>query len=181
MRPLTRVLLIAAIAVVPLMAIACAAGLIAGENILQLLTAGSLIGMGYAAKDASTDMVKTKALPNGAATVSSDGFDLGVGSKGDVGGNFELQIEAPALVVGDLGNGDTMKYDVYHDTAVGFGTEALLMRDVIVQTGAGGAGAAAATARVRLPVDCNRYVRVKATNSAAGDASDKSMTVRLVF
>lgn len=181
MKSPTRFLLIAALALIPLLGIALAAGAIAGESLTQWMSAGLLLGMGYAVKDADATMVKTIALPNGAATVSSAGIDLGISSKGDCGGNFELQIEAPALAFADLGDAATMKYDVYHDTAVAFGSEALLMRDVIVQTGAGGAGAAAQTVRVRLPNDVNRYVRVKATNSAAGDASDKSMTVRLVF
>lgn len=176
-----RILLIAAIALIPLLGIALIAGAIAGDSLTNWLSAGLLLGMGYGLKDADSGMVKTAALPNGAATTQTAGFDLGIGTYGDCGGNFELQIEAPALATADLGDAATMKYDVYHDTAVGFGTEALLMRDVVVQTGAGGAGAAAQTVRVRLPVDVNRYIRVKATNSAAGDASDKSMTVRLVF
>jgi len=50
---------------------------------------------------------------------------------------------------------------------------------VLVQTGAGGAGAAAATARFAIPSDCERYVRVTATNSGTGDASGASMTVNL--
>jgi hypothetical protein len=177
----TRLLLIAALALIPLLGIALVAGAVAGESLANWLSAGLILGMGYALKDADAGMVKTAALPNGAATTQIAGIDLGIGSKGDCGGNFELQIEAPALATADLGDGATMKYDVYHDTASNFGSEALLMRDVVVQTGAGGAGAAAQTVRIRLPMDVNRYVRVKATNSAAGDASDKSMTVRLVF
>lgn len=133
----------------------------------------------YGARDAN--LQRTKALPNGAATVADDGYDLGLTTKGDFLANVELEIEAPALVVGDLANGDTIKYSVFHDTAAGFGTEAVLIRDAIIQTGAGGAGAAAASTVVRLPKDCNRYVRVKAVNSGSGDASDKTMTTRLRF
>lgn len=138
-----------------------------------------LLGATFSLKD--EELAITLALPNGIATVASDGFDLGHGTNGDFLANCELLIEAPALVVGDLANGDTVIYDVYHDTDSAFGSETLLMDNVITQTGAGGAGAAAATAQVRLPVDVKRYVRVKASNSGAGDASDKSATIRLVF
>lgn len=153
------------------------------EDLVQIcsLSLAASVGMALAVRDASTAVTVTKALPNGAATVVTDGIDLGHGSKGDFLARCELQIEAPALVVGDLANGDTMIYDVYHDTAADFGSEALLLDNVITQTGAGGAGAAAQTKQVRFPVDVNRYVRVKATNSGAGDASDKSLTARLVF
>lgn len=130
-------------------------------------------------KDAS--LIQTKALPNGAASTSTDGFDLGHGASGDFLAQCELLIEAPALVTGDLGDAATMKYSIEHDDAVGFGTAVAIAKEVLVQTGAGGAGAAAASARFRLPTDVKRYVRVKATNSAAGDASDKSFTVSLVF
>lgn len=137
--------------------------------------------MGFKLQDDDASVKKTRALPNGAATVAADGFDLGHGSRGDHVADVELQIEAPALVVGDLADAATMTYDVYHDTASDFGSEALLMDNVITQTGAGGAGAAAQTKAVRLPVDVNRYVRVKVTNSGAGDASDKTATIRLLF
>ena len=137
--------------------------------------------MGFQLNDDDSAVKVTKALPNGAATVASDGIDLGHGTKGDFLAACELEIAAPALAVADLANGDTMTYDVYHDTASDFSSETLLMDNVITQTGAGGAGAAAQTVAVRLPVDVKRYVRVKATNSAAGDASDKSLTARLRF
>lgn len=133
--------------------------------------------MGFSLNDEQLKV--TKALPNGAATVASDGFDLGHGTKGDFLADCELEIAAPALAVADLANGDTMTYDVYHDTAADFSSETLLFDNVITQTGAGGAGAAAQTVSRRLPVDVKRYVRVKATNSAAGDASDKSLTARI--
>lgn len=137
--------------------------------------------MGFSLKDDDSAVKVTRALPNGAATVASTGLDLGHGAKGDFVADVELRIEAPALVVGDLANGDTVIYDVYHDTDPAFGTETLLMDNVLTQTGAGGAGAAAANWQGRLPVDVKRYVRVKATNSGAGDASDKTATIRLMF
>jgi hypothetical protein len=79
-----------------------------------------------------------------------------------------------------MGNGKYMYYDVYHDTDSAFGTEAFLIR-IGYQLGAGGAGAAAATLRARLPSSCNRYIRVKATGSDAGDCSSSNFSARLLF
>lgn len=138
-----------------------------------------LLGSAFAVGDAQ--LVVTKALPNGAASVTTDGFDLGHGTTGDFLANCELVISAPALVVGDLADAATMTYIVQHDTDAAFGTVATLIDNALVQTGAGGAGAAAATATIRLPSTTKRHVRVKATNSGAGDASDKSVTVSLKF
>lgn len=178
-----RLALILAIALVPLCAIAAlAVGAVTTQTVGHLITLSAFgLGMAYAAKDNSTEVYDAAAaLPNGAASTNSDTFDLGVGAKGDVPGTFEVEIVAPALATGVLGDGATMTYDIYHDTASDMSSEAKLLTAGI-QTGAGGAGAATATYRFRLPIDTNRYIRVKATNSAAGDASGSDMSVRLVF
>jgi hypothetical protein len=121
----------------------------------------------------------TKALPNGAATVNSGSIDLEHSTNGVHVADCELLIEAPALATADLPDTKTMTDDVEHsDDDSSFSD---LANGVLVQTGADGAGAAAATARVRLPSTVKRYVRVVATNSGTGDASDKSMTAGLVF
>lgn len=138
-------------------------------------------GLAMAFNLADTQTKVTKALPNGAATVASDGIDLGLSTRSNFAAQVELVINAPALATGDLGDADTMIYDVYHDDAAGFGTESLLFDNVITQTGAGGAGAAAVEKRLKLPSNVKRYIRVKATNSDAGDASDKSFTAQLKF
>jgi hypothetical protein len=93
----------------------------------------------------------------------------------------ELLIQAPALTTGQLADAATMKYSVQHAASADFSDATLLAGDVLVQTGAGGAGAAAAEVRVGLPGDVKRYVRVRAINSAAGNASTKSLTESLVF
>jgi len=134
--------------------------------------------MGLSHKD--TELKRTKALPNGAASTTCDAFDLGHGSHGDFLADAELKISAPAVVVGDLANGDTLKYDVIHSDNADLSSSSALIAAAITQTGAGGAGAAAATYVCRLPVDVKRYVGVKCTNSGSGDASDKSMTVELL-
>ncbi|MCY2968426.1 MAG: hypothetical protein NT069_33175, partial [Planctomycetota bacterium] len=100
---------------------------------------------------------------------------------GDFVAQVELLISAPALAVGQLANGSTMKYDVVMSVNSDLSSPTIIAKEVIVQTGAGGAGAAAATARFRLPTNCARYVGVKATNSAAADASAASLTSELVF
>lgn len=121
----------------------------------------------------------TKALPNGAATIYSDGIDLGHTSRGDFLADVELYITAPALATGIMGDGKTLLYSVQHDTDPAFGTAAVLLTNVLTQTGAGAAGCAAATVSVRLPVDVNRYIRVRAIGSAAGDCSTGSLTAEL--
>lgn len=121
----------------------------------------------------------TKALPNGAGTATSSGIDLGITSNSDFQAGVELLIEGPALTTGELPDSETMTYAVYHDSASDFSGEALLADSVLVQTGAGGAGASAANGRLALPTNVSRYIRVKAVNSGAGDASGKSLTASL--
>lgn len=130
-----------------------------------------------------TSLKVTKPLPNGAATIYTDGIDLGLSARSQFAGgpHVELYIEAPALAFADLGDAATMQYTVQHDTDPAFGSVVDLYGVVLTQTGAGGAGAAAATKRVALPTDVKRYLRIKAVNSAAGDASDKSVVAGLVF
>jgi hypothetical protein len=123
----------------------------------------------------------TRALPTTNTTVNSDGIDLGHDATGRVLPGTEILIDAPALAVGELGNGNTMKYDVQHDTDSAFGTAEDLYGVVLTQTGGGGVGAAAASKRVALPSDCKRYVRVRATADAALDASGKSATINVLF
>ena len=135
--------------------------------------------MGYEIRDEL--LKKTKALPNGAASVTSDPIDLETGSRSDFVANCELLLSAPALATGELGDGATMKYAIETDDNSGFSSATTLIVDAIVQTGAGGAGAAAATKRFTLPTNVERYVRAKATNSAAGNASGKSLTLEVLL
>lgn len=133
------------------------------------------MAMGYELKDAQLNV--SRALPSGAATVNSSGIDLGHTTRGDVPGNFEVVITAPAVTTGMLGDGATIKYSIEHDTDSAFGSATLLQGDLLVQTGASGSGAAAATARTRLPTNAKRFIRLKAVKSASGDASSVSATM----
>jgi len=131
----------------------------------------------YAVKDAL--LTVTKALPNGAAAVSSDGIDLEHSTNGQHLANCELLIESPALLTGDLADAATLTYDI-EDSADG-SSYAAIAKGVLVQTGAGGEGADAASKRFRLPSAVRQHVRFTATKAGAGDASDKSGTMSLVF
>lgn len=121
----------------------------------------------------------TSALPNGAAAVNSAGIDLGHGTTGEHHANCVLLIESPALLTGDLADAATLTYDV-EDSADNT-TYAAIAKAVLVQTGAGAAGAAADSVKFRLPPHVRQYVRVTATKTGVGDASDKSLTASLVF
>lgn len=125
---------------------------------------------------ADSALVITSALPNGAASTTSSAVDLQNTANGDFAAEVEFEVSAPALVVGDLPNADTMIYDIVHSVNSDLSSPATLIENLITQTGAGGIGAAAATARFRVPNGVRRYIGVKATNSGAGDASDKSLT-----
>lgn len=131
--------------------------------------------MGMALKDAS--LKTTKALPNGAASVYSSAIDLGLGSFGDFLAEVEFKISAPAMATGVMGDSKTMKYDILHSDSSDLSSGATtLVTAAITQTGAGGAGCSAATYTFRLPVDCKRYVGIKATGSTTGDCSGSSLT-----
>lgn len=134
----------------------------------------------YLAQDAN--YVTTKALPNGAASVETSGLDLGaLTTRGARLEEDEILIEAPILTTAELPDAQTMKYDVQTDDDVDWGSAKTIAKEVLVQTGAGGEGAAAASARFRIPTDAERYIRIQATNSGAGNCSSKSMTFSIRF
>ncbi|HUS46150.1 MAG TPA: hypothetical protein VM219_09005 [Phycisphaerae bacterium] len=120
----------------------------------------------------------TKALPETAETVYTDGIDLGAGEK--VAG-MDLLISAPALAVGELGDGETVTYEVQTDSDSLFLYPTDIIPSALVQTGADGAGAAAATRRFALPTDAEQYVRVAVTADADKDASAKSVTLEVLL
>lgn len=150
------------------------------EHPLETLgTLAVLVGTAYQVKDAS--LIVTKALGDGATSVTSDGIQV----KGATGPDFlapcELYLEAPALTTTMLPDGETMTYIVQHDDDSAFGSVETLLDNVIVQTGAGSAGDAAATKRVKLPTDTKKYIRIKATKTGTGDCTSLSLTASLLF
>ncbi len=137
------------------------------------------MGNGRNMKDAS--LIKSVALPDGAAAVVTDGIDTMNGPNGDFVAPMECIITAPALAVGELANDETIIYDIQDDDNSGFTSARDVVPSVLTQTGAGGAGAAAATKRVALPSDVQRYVRLKATNSDTLDASGEDAIFEVVW
>jgi hypothetical protein len=133
--------------------------------------------MPFLARDAK--LIKSIALPNGAATVTSAAIELGNRVGNDFVADCELLITAPALVVGDLANSATMTYNIQQSVDSG-STWTTHEAGAIIQTGAGGVGAAGATRRFRFPTTVGSQIRLQVTNSGAGDASDKSATIELL-
>ena len=123
----------------------------------------------------------TKTLPNGAAAVTTTAIDLGHNTTGQFLAQCELLIESPLLDVTDLANAATLKFDIVSSANADLSSPTIVAQAVMTQTGAGGVGAAAQSVRFRPATDSQRYVGVRATNSGAGDISDKSVTVSLVF
>ena len=80
-----------------------------------------------------------------------------------------------------VGDAATLIYDIVTSASSDLSGPTVVRSAIITQTGAGGAGAAAASKRFRLPTDCQRYVGVKVTKSASGDASSLSATLSLLF
>lgn len=139
---------------------------------------GAVAAMTFALGDAMFS--ETRALPNGAATVNSTGFNLRSSVTGDFLANCEFLIQAPALTTGQLADTQTMKYSIQHSNASDF-SGAVTEADLITQTGAGGAGSVAAEKRWRPPTNVGSYVRLRVIKSGAGDASAATATFKLLF
>lgn len=146
-------------------------------ELIFLLLPFCLIGMAYAVGDKLLTI--TRALPNGAANVSSTPIDLQHGLRGRLLADVEFVVEAPAMNTTQMPNAKTMIYSIETDDNAAFSSAKIVNPALITQTGAGGAGCAAATERFRLPTNCEQYVRVKATGSASGDATGASFVFAL--
>jgi hypothetical protein len=127
-------------------------------------------------RDASASV--TRSLPNGAANVSSTPIDLMAGANSDFVAPVELIITAPAVNATQLPDTQTLTYELEH--SADNSSWSPLARQVIIQTGAGGAGAAGSAKRFKPPTDVFRYVRLKATKSGTGDASGAEAVMALV-
>lgn len=132
---------------------------------------------GFLNRDAT--LSRTVALPNGANTTTSGSIDLDITTRSDFVADAELRISSPALNGTELPNGETITYQVFHDTQSNFATETLLA-NVGTVTGSGGTGAAAQEFRVRPPTNAKRYVRLKCVKTGTGNASAKSATIDLL-
>ena len=124
----------------------------------------------------------TAALPNGATNTSTTAIDLEHNNaRQDFLANCEFLVSIPALTTTQLGDTQTITVSVETDNDAAFGSAKVVISSLFVMTGAGGAGAAAASDRFRLPSNCERYVRVKATKTGASNASTASMTFQQLF
>jgi hypothetical protein len=135
--------------------------------------------MPQTARDAALEV--TRALPNGAATVTSTSLQVKADASKDFVADTELEIAAPAVTTAMLGDAATLKYSIVEGNAADLSDATVLAGDVLVQTGAGGAGAAAATKRFRLPSTVKKYVGLRAVKSAAGDATGVLAVLRFLF
>jgi hypothetical protein len=165
------------IAVALMAVVGVASGLVSAQEamlVVSTLTLGTF---------AITDMElrSSRALPTGASAVTATGLDLGHGTTGRNVADYEFLLTVPALAVGQLANGSTMTYAIVTSASSDMSSPTVLNSAALVQTGAGGAGAAGNTLRFRLPTNCQRYVSVRATNSAAADASAASYTLEMEF
>lgn len=159
----------------------CGFAMASPAETLGLLLTG-LIGMTlHTFQLADKSLKVTKALPDGATNVTSDGIQVKSSTDGKLLAPCELLIEAPALATAALPDTKKIVYDIEHADASDFSGVATLQAAVLTQTGAGGAGDDAAEVRFRLPTDVKKYVRVKATNDGSGDASGSSLTASLLF
>lgn len=135
--------------------------------------------MPYTVQDAALNL--TLALPNGAASTTSSAIDLGNGTKGDFVAPMELLVDAPAMGATPMPDNKTMIYDIIHSVNSDLSSPATLIPAFITQTGASSAGCAAAQARLRLPSTVRRYIGLKATGSASGNASSATATLKPQF
>jgi hypothetical protein len=125
---------------------------------------------------------RTRALPNGAVTVTSDSIDTGkVTSAGQQLAQVEYLLTAPALTTAQLADTQTITYNVIMSDNADLSSPTTLMPSVMVQTGAGGAGAAGNTYRFRLPSTARRFIGFTAVKTGASNASTASGTLEALF
>lgn len=127
------------------------------------------------------ELQRTKALPNGAATTTTDSIDLIGGANGQHLTDVEFELVVPAVTTAMVGDGTTIKYDVIASASSDMSSPSVVYAALVTQTGAGGAGAAGSTTRFRLPSNVGRYVGVRAVKSATGNASTVNMVLTPQF
>ena len=130
-------------------------------------------------QDASLNPVAL-ALPNAASTtVSGAAIDMGADTFKPA--NVELDLAIPALSTTIAPDTRTFTLSFQTSTTSDFSTVARTIGSKIL-TGAGGAGIAATSLRVRLPSNCERYVRCQVVSGASTtDASALNATVTVRF
>lgn len=129
------------------------------------------------------NFIKTNAMPAAASTtVNGTAIDLGneLSQNGARLALCELLLTMPALTTTMVPDTKTITYTIQMDSDSAFGSATDLWSEI--KTGAGGAGVAVDTKRLKLPSNCERYVRAKAVSGAdVTDSSAVSMTLELLF
>ena len=130
-------------------------------------------------KDAQLSV--SRALPNGAASVTSTAIDTKkTTAQGAQPGDVEFRINAPAMNTTEMPDAKTMIYDVIMSDNSDLSSPTTLYDNLITQTGAGGVGCAAKPQKFRLPTDAKRYIGFTATGSAAGNSTTATATIEIL-
>lgn len=123
---------------------------------------------------------KSVALPAAPGDVFTAPIDLEQTDHGGLHTDIEFVIESPALTTAQLGDGETVVYSIEESDDEAFTAPLPRYTNYATITGADAAGAEATDVRFRLPSDCLRYVRLKATTNGS-DASAASASLALRF
>lgn len=139
------------------------------------------MGDTYNLRDAN--LIKSDAMPNGASTTKAGtALDLGnaLTARGVRLAECELLLTMPALSTTMAPDTRTMTYSIESSSTSTFDAATTLWS--LQKAGASGAGIAADTFRMKIPSNCDRYVRAKAVSGASTtDASTVSMKLELLF
>jgi len=120
------------------------------------------------------------ALPESDGSVYTSAHDLGAAPADDARlAGMELEVRSPELDATQLPAGGSVAYVVQH-SADDSSYSDLYGTVLTVEATASVGGASATQKRVRLPSDCYRYIRLKATTASAGDCSDDDAELRLL-
>ena len=123
------------------------------------------------------------ALPNGAAAVYED-FDLGAinATLGVMAAEFDIEVVFPTLALAHLANTETIIASATCDSDVAFGSPRNLNSNFLIVTGATGTDPAlSVNARFRVPMNCERYLRITFTKTGAGNCSTDLATIKFMF
>jgi hypothetical protein len=135
----------------------------------------------YNLRDAT--FVKSDAMPNNASTTKTGtALDLGsaLTARGVRVAECELLFTMPALTTTMAPDTRTMTYSIESSSTSTFDSATTLWS--LQKAGAGGAGIVADTFRMKIPSNCDRYVRVKAVSGVSTtDASAVLMKLELLF
>jgi hypothetical protein len=119
------------------------------------------------------------ALPNGeSVSEGTTSIDVGLGHAAD---GVEFLLSTPALTTSQISDGKTIKVDVAWSASANLSSPEDYISAAITLTGAGGAGCAAKEFRFRIPSTAKRYLFLRATGSAAGNANVASATLEALF